>query len=194
MHWTASELLLTLNGQKCSVLRTCPWGPNFGPFYSTTFSVFKISRFLYFPMIIMLKGQKVRFALQPAVPEVQAILRQAHWKTPNWPWTLPGQSRQIYVLLMPHNPTSPFCSRDSSFGVTGHFLDQCTQNDLEHYMIKYTPCMCYCCPWIPNFSPFHSMTSHSGVAGHFGTSAPNDPKMSLNTTRLKYHTCLYMCY
>ena len=38
------------------------------------------------------------FALQPAITEIQAILRQVHWMTPKWPWTLQGKRYPIYVL------------------------------------------------------------------------------------------------
>ncbi len=40
-------------------------------------------------------------------------------------------------------------------------------------------------PRVPNITPFHSTTSHFRVTGHFETSALNDPKMTLNTKRLK---------
>ncbi len=42
----------------------------------------------------------VCFALRPAFLELQAILRQVHWMTPKWPWTLQGQLYSIYVLLV----------------------------------------------------------------------------------------------
>ncbi len=39
------------------------------------------------------------------------------------------------------------------------------------------------CPWVPNFSRFPSTTSCFRVLGQFETSALNDPKMTLDTTR-----------
>ncbi len=50
----------------------------------------------------------VRFALWPALFEIQAILRQVHRMTPNWPWTLLGQRYTTYVLLV--SPSPKFCS------------------------------------------------------------------------------------
>ncbi len=40
-------------------------------------------------------------------------------------------------------------------------------------------------PWLPNFSPIFSIDTRFPVTGHFETSAPNDPKMTLNTNRSK---------
>ncbi len=84
----------------------------------------------------------LRFALRPALFETQAILRQVHQMTSNWPWTL---QRQITLYLYNN------------------------------------------CPWVSNFTLFHSTTSRFGVTGQFETHAPNDLKMTLNTTRWKVH-------
>ncbi len=55
-----------------------------------------------------------------------------------------------------------------------------TRSKLRHVCHDY-------CSWSPNFSPFHYMTSHAQVIGHFKTSALNDTqKMPLNSTRSKY--------
>ncbi len=40
-------------------------------------------------------------------------------------------------------------------------------------------------PEPPNFSPFCSTTGHLGGTGQFEKSAPNNPKMTLNTARSK---------
>ncbi len=45
-------------------------------------------------------------------------------------------------------------------------------------------------PWFPNFIPFCYTTSHFRDTCNFETSALNDPKMTLNTTRSKVpHIC-----
>ncbi len=49
-------------------------------------------------------------------------------------------------------------------------------------------CMYYWCLKVSNISLFRSMTDGFRVTGHFATSAPNDTKMILNTT--KYTICL----
>ena len=43
------------------------------------------------------------------------------------------------------------------------------------------------CPRVSNFTPFRSTTSRFWVAGHIEPRAPNDLKMTLNTTRSKVH-------
>ncbi len=42
----------------------------------------------------------LHFSVRPATVEIQAILRQLHWMTPKWPWSLQGQRYPIYVLLV----------------------------------------------------------------------------------------------
>ena len=69
----------------------------------------------------------LRFALRPALFKIQAILRQVHQMTPNWPWAL---QRQITLYLYNNCPRvsnfTPFRSMASHFGVTGH-----APNDLK---------------------------------------------------------------
>ncbi len=79
----------------------------------------------------------LRFALRPALFEIQTILRQVHRMTPNWSWTL---QRQITLYL--YNKTVPesqislrFALRLAVLGLQA-ILRHCTewpQNDLEHY-------------------------------------------------------------
>ena len=67
------------------------------------------------------------------------------------------------------------------------------KNNLEPYKVKlpHTRYMCYWYPWLPNFTPFRSMTSRFRDTGYFETSAPNDLKKTLNPTRLKVpHMCI----
>ncbi len=52
----------------------------------------------------------LRLALRPAVFEIQAILRQVHQMTPNWPWILQGQMYSMYVLLLSPSPKFQFFS------------------------------------------------------------------------------------
>ena len=61
-----------------------------------------------------------------------------------------------------------------------------TRWNVPHYM-------CYYCPRIPNFSPFHSTTSRFRATGHFETNALNDLQMTFNTTRSNI-PYIYMCY
>ena len=48
----------------------------------------------------------LRFALWPALFEIQAILRQVHWMTPNWPWTLQCQITLYYITTVPESQIS----------------------------------------------------------------------------------------
>ena len=67
-------------------------------------------------------------------------------------------------------------------------LRHCTEwpeNDIEHQTVKGTPYTCYNYPQNSKFTPFSSTTSCFWVAGHFKTSALNEPKMTLNTKRSK---------
>ncbi len=48
----------------------------------------------------------VRFALRPALFEIQATLRQVHRMTPNWPWTLQCQITLYYITTVPESQIS----------------------------------------------------------------------------------------
>ncbi len=61
-----------------------------------------------------------------------------------------------------------------------------TRWNVPHYM-------CYYCPQIPNFSPFHSTTSRFRATGHFETNALNDPQMTLYTTRSNIPYIYVLC-
>ncbi len=105
----------------------------------------------------------LRFAVRPAFFEIQAILRQVHLMTPNWPWTL---QRQIVLYLYNNCPRvsnfTPFRSMTSRFGVTGHFETR-APNDLKMTLSTTRSKVHHICvnsvPWVPNFGPFCSTTS-----------------------------------
>ncbi len=60
-------------------------------------------------------------------------------------------------------------------------------------MTPQCPHTCYTSTPSPQFqSLYSSMASHFRVAGHYKTSAPNDPKMTLNTKRLKVPHMIYI--
>ncbi len=99
----------------------------------------------------------------------------------------------IYVLLV---STSPKFHSISLYYVPflkyRPFWDKCTERpqiDLKPYKVEL-PYMYNICLRVSNFTPFCSMTSCFRVIGHFETSAPNDPRMTLNTARSKVH---YIC-
>ncbi len=83
----------------------------------------------------------LRFALQPAIFELQAILKQVHWMTSKWPWTLQGQRYTTYVLLVSPSPKfwsvslydQPFSRHRSFWG----------KRDLECCKVICTPYMGY---------------------------------------------------
>ncbi len=136
-----------------------PWGPYFTPFHSTMiWSVF----------------------------ELQAILRKVHQMTPNWleHYKLKCSPYVLIVSIIPkfHSVTL----YDQPFLRYRAFWDKCTewpQNDLEPYKFKCTPYIYTYCPRVSNFTQFCSTISLFQHTGHFETSAPNDPKMTLNPTR-----------
>ena len=90
----------------------------------------------------------LRFALQPAVSEIQAILRQVNWMTPKWHWTPQGHMCHIYVTSI-HEP-------------------QISLN------VKL-PYICISIVQESQISLYYSTTRRFRVQGHFETSAPNNP-------------------
>ncbi len=63
----------------------------------------------------------VCFTLRWSVFELQAILRQVHWMTPKWPWTIKGQRYPYIYYNYPELPNfTPFCSTGSRFCFTCH--------------------------------------------------------------------------
>ena len=87
----------------------------------------------------------LRFALWPAIFEIQVILRQIHRMTPKGLWTLQGHTRsyvpQIYIFYHYQRVPSftPFHSTTRDFWNTGHFEKRSElwpQIDLEPYKVK----------------------------------------------------------
>ncbi len=107
----------------------------------------KLKRTTYVCVTSVLDSQiLIRFALRPAVFEIQASLGQVHQMTPKWHWTLQGQRYPIYVLLL---STSSKVHSISLYGQPfwryRQLWEKCTewpQNDLERYKVKGTPYMC----------------------------------------------------
>ncbi len=54
---------------------------------------------------------------------------------------------------------------------------------LNHTRSNIPPYICYQYPRVPNFTLFHSTTTHFRDAGHFEKSALNATQMTLNLTR-----------
>ncbi len=126
----------------------------------------------------------VHFVVRPAVFELQATLRKVHQTTAKWPWTLKGQMYTTYVLLV--FPVPKFQSV-SLYGQP--FLSY--RPFKMHRMTPKWPLTLHVLlmPRVSNFPPFRSWPTFSSYRP-FETSAPNDPKMILNTTRSKVHrTC-----
>ncbi len=112
----------------------------------------------------------LHFALRRAVFEIQAILRQLHRMTPNWPWTQQGQiALYMYNNCPGVSNFTPFRPTTSRFQVTGHFETSAPndENDFEHYKVKGTPHMCYNCSRVSNFTPFCSTTRRFEDTAHF---------------------------
>ncbi len=121
------------------------------------------------------------------------ILRQVHRMTAKWPWTLQDKSYplHVYVLLVHLNPKFHSILR-FVLRTVSHFL---VPDQSDKYGTKWPPnyfgtytwsCISYtlyCYPRVLNFNPFHSMISGFRVTDYFETSARNDSKMTLNTTR-----------
>ncbi len=108
----------------------------------------------------------LRFAVRPAISEIQAILRQVHQMTPKCPWTPQGQRYPIYVSLVSTSPIfHSVRSTTSRFRDTGHF-ETSALNDPHIYL---EPCT----------------TSHFRDTGHFETSALNDPHIYLEPCKVK---------
>ena len=60
----------------------------------------------------------LHFALQPAVFQLQAIVRQVHWMTPSWLWTLPSQiSLYMYNYCLWVSNFTTFHSMTSRFEI-----------------------------------------------------------------------------
>ncbi len=139
----------------------------------------------------------VSFALRPDIFELQVILKKS---APNDPKLTLNPTRstvpRICVTSIHESQISvrfalwpavlryrPFWKRYTEW----------PKNNLEPYKVKlpHTRYMCYWYPWLPNFTPFRSMTSRFRDTGYFETSAPNDLKKTLNPTRLKVpHMCI----
>ena len=100
----------------------------------------------------------------------------------------------VYLLLLSPSPRiSLRFDQRPAVSNAGHFETSAPDDpkmtlNTTRPMVAHT---CYYCPWIPNFSPFHSKTSHFRVTGDFQTSVLNDPKMALKPTRSKVpHMCV----
>ncbi len=146
-----------------------------------------------------LKSQiPILLALRPPVAEWQAYLNRVHQMTPKWHWILWGQWYPINVLLVPKDPNlNMFCSTASLF------RDKCSKrlpNDLEHHRIKGVPLYARVVllppsqkfysillykhslfsddsgafSSVPNFNPFHLMSSRFQVTDYLGIIAPNE--------------------
>ncbi len=135
----------------------------------------------------MLKTQiSVCFDLRWAVSELQVIMRQVHWLTPKWHWALKGHPMYMWQLLQ-SQISFRFALRTAPFELQAilrqvHWM---TPNDVKRWKVKDTPHTCYNYPRLPNFSLFRPSSSRFRVSGHYETSAPNDPKITLSTKRSK---------
>ena len=120
----------------------CHWFPNFTPFCSTASCFWYIGHFgtsasndpkmtlnptrLNVPNICTTTVPEsqisLSFPLRPALFEIQAILRQVHWITPKWPWTLKSQITLYMYNWCPRFPNfTPFRCKASHLQDTGNF-------------------------------------------------------------------------
>ncbi len=90
----------------------------------------------------------LRSSLRPAVFQLQAILRQVHWMTPKWPWTLQHLVYTRSLISVTNIYESQisvlFCSTSNRFLSYRPFWDKVTewpQNDLEHCEVKSPICV-----------------------------------------------------
>ena len=124
--------LLVIEAQRYRItIYMCPWVLNFSPFCSAgTFLSYrpfwdkftewfqndleyykvKCTRLFLVCVTASVPEHQISscFTLQPAGFELQAILRQVHWMTLKWPWTVKGQTYPI--MLVPSIPASQFQS------------------------------------------------------------------------------------
>ncbi len=63
----------------------------------------------------------IHFPLQPAVFEIQAILRQMHQITPKWPWSLQGQRYSMFNCIPESQISLRFALRPAIFKIS-HIL------------------------------------------------------------------------
>ncbi len=135
-----------------------PGLPNFNPFHSTA-SHFQhvqvtghfdtsalndptmtlntkrsVTSYVYdnYPQLLNFIPYFAMFAPQPAVFELQTILRQVHRMNSQWPWTL--KDTRIWQLILTAQISFHFTLRPTIFELYRAFWDQCTkwpQNDLE---------------------------------------------------------------
>ena len=61
------------------------------PKWHWTLQVQNVPHILVFITIVQESQISIRFTLRPAFFDIQAILRQVHWMTPKWPWTVQDQ-------------------------------------------------------------------------------------------------------
>ena len=115
--------------------------------------------------------------------------------TSKWLWTLKGHWYPVYVLHLPSSRKFHSISLHGyPFSNYRQFWDKCTEWTHNNPEQKDTPKYRYQLPRSPTFTPFHSTFSHFGVTCHFETSAPNKPKMTLNTKRSKVSHILMRIY
>ncbi len=126
----------------------------------------------------------LRFALRPAIFDIQAILRQWHRTIPKWPSTLQGHMCPICVTSIHESHISlRFALRPAVFEIQAILRQEhrMTPNWSWTLQGQITPYRYNNCPRVPSFTLFRSTSNRFQVTGHFDTSALNDPKMTLNT-------------
>ena len=118
----------------------------------------------------------ISYAPLPVLLALQDSLKQAHYMTPKWHWTIKGQRCLIPVLLR-STPRGWYSNLFSSRGQAFSWY-RCTewpQNDLEYYEVKAMHM------WPTSTlspSPFCS-TASPGMADHYESNVPNVPQITL---------------
>ncbi len=130
---------------------------------------------------------EVRFALQLAILELQAILTQNYRKmTMN---TTKSRVSYICVTIVSLDPNCSSFPPKATLSSCRPFWQNVLRMIRKVAWIRHSQNYPHTCvtstpppPPSPKSHFFRSTTSRFWVAGHFETSAPDDPEMTLNTT------------
>ncbi len=109
-------------------------------------------------------------------------------KVPHTNITIPPSPSPKFQCVSLYAPPRVSILYGQPFSIYRPFWDKCSkwpQNDLWTLKVKGTSYIYYNQPQVPNFTPFTCTASRFRVTAPFETSAPKDPKMNLNTKRLK---------
>ncbi len=188
---------LTRQSQVYPIYVNVVWVQNFSPFHCTT----KCTQMILNPsrsnvphMFTSIHKSQilVHFALQPAIFEIQAILR-LHWMTQYGLEPYKVKCTPYMLLLSPSPKISlRFALQPHIFKIqailrqvhqmTPVILNP-TRSNVPHICVTSIH-------ESPNFAQFHSMTSHFWDTGHFETMYQMTPKSIWILQSQRYHVCV----